>query len=142
MAIAAAACGGADGCELAATCTTSPISEIVSFSPNNAIMQVGESRDFFVQITNGRTGDKSTLAACTSGNTARATAVVEGAVARRHHNSCVDHRMGCGLREHHRHGWCHGDGDRGQRVPIDDGGSCAGVESANELHCSLSARCV
>lgn len=59
-----------------------PAPVVISITPPNANMNVGESLNFAVQISGGSTTAAPTLASCTSSNTAVATAAVSGSSCR------------------------------------------------------------
>lgn len=59
-----------------------PAPVVISITPPNANMNIGESLNFAVQISGGSTTAAPTLASCTSSNTAVATATVSGQACR------------------------------------------------------------
>ncbi len=65
------------------TVTPAPAAPVViSITPSNATINIGESLNLAVQITGGSTTSAPTLASCTSSNTAVATAAVQGSACR------------------------------------------------------------
>jgi uncharacterized protein YjdB len=75
-----AALGGLAGCGDNVTVPVPPLASIViTITPQNASMNIGESLNFAVQITGGSTTTPPTLASCSTSNAAVATASVNGA---------------------------------------------------------------
>lgn len=65
------------------TVTPAPAAPVViSITPQNATLNIGESTNLAVQITGGSTTTPPTLASCTSSNSAVATAAVQGSACR------------------------------------------------------------